>query len=265
VGGIADDVVYGQEALACAEGGNSSREKGGMAVAPSAAMAVGISGCTMRSQSLRWAVARVVALVAIVGLMSAGSAEAAPSADERKPFDAEPVRYAITTLAEPGGRVVLYFEVKNTGSETWTPASGVALVNVNGNPLGAASRHGLRRSVLPNETFYWDFEATAPRATGVHQSIWQVRLDGMAAGPAMTAYVVVVPKEAKEQRARIEKLIDEFRESHGHEVDQLVKAIADILTQHGANWLQRLLQARCGLLSGIMFVVGAAVAAKRQG
>ena len=119
--------------------------------------------------------------------------------------------------------------------------------------------------MLPDETFYWDFEATAPRDSGVYQSTWQVKLDGATAGPAMTAYVIVVPKEAQEQRGKIEKLIEEWRASHGQEVEQLVRAISEILARQGGSWLQRLLESRCALLSGVLVLAGMAVAVKRSG
>lgn len=183
-------------------------------------------------------------------------------ASAAEPFAAEPVRYPAVTVAEPGSRVLLYFELKNTGTASWPPGS-VALTNIR-NPMGAAQQYTANRSVLPNETVYWDFEVSAPRLAGIHEGTWQLRYGSQAISPLMTTYVVVVPKEANELRAKIQKLIDEFNAQHGQDVKQLIRQIAELFAKEGKGIIERLLAGRCAPLSGLLAVAAMTVAVRRR-
>ena len=219
-----------------------------------------MTGHIRKCSSTMRVMALVVALVLFLTL--AGPLSAQPLHDEAKP-EADPVRYAIVTLAEPNGRVLFYFEVKNAGKNTWAPGS-VALTNVS-NPMGASGQHGLNRSVLPNETVYWDFEVTAPRIAGVHVSVWQIMRGGTAISPRMTCYVIVVPTEAQALREKIQKLIDEFDREHSHEVEQLIRQIRDLIAREGKGLIERLFESRCGLASGMLMLAAVSFAVRRRG
>jgi hypothetical protein len=176
-------------------------------------------------------------------------------------FEADPVRYNMISLAEPGGRTLFFFEVRNVSSAAWAPGS-VTLTNVK-NPMGGPAQLGVSRSVLPNETAYWDFEGTAPSLPGIHESVWDIRRGGTVISPRLTCYVVAVPKEAQELRAKIQKLIDEFNREHGHEVEQVVRMVRDLIEREGGGLIQRLIETRCGLLPGMLAALGIALAARR--
>ena len=179
------------------------------------------------------------------------------------PLDAEPVRYALLTMTDPGSRVLLYFEVRNVGTTTWAPGS-VTLRNV-ANPMGAAGQFGLTRAVLPNETVYWDFEVKAPNLPGVHESTWQIMRGGAAISSPLACYVIAVPKEAQELRTKIQALIDQFNQEHGHEVKQVVRMITDLIQREGKGLIQKLIESRCGLLSGMLAVLAFTLGARRGG
>jgi len=187
-------------------------------------------------------------LVLGAGLASAGLAAAAP------PYEADPVRFNVASLAEPGQRVLLLFEIKNISANTWAPGA-VSLSNVK-NPLGAPAQNTVSRSVLPNETFYWDFEVKAPSSTGVHESTWQIMRGGTAISAQLVCYVIVVPKEAKEMRDKIQRLIDDFSRQRGPGVDQLIREIKDLLAREGQGIIDRIVASRCGLASGMLFLLG---------
>ena len=197
----------------------------------------------------------VLAIVAVALLGAGGSALAAPDAE------ADPVRYAIMTMAEPGGRVLFYFEVKNVGATAWAPGS-VALTNIK-NSLGGPAQVSVSRTVMPGESTYWDFEVTAPSLPGVHESVWEVRRGGAAISPRLTCYVIGVPKEATALRAKIQKLIDDFDRERGHEVEQVIRMVRDLIQQEGGGLIRKLLESRCGLLPGMMAALGMALAMRR--
>jgi hypothetical protein len=199
---------------------------------------------------------RLLSLIAIVLFTIAPTTALAAPGDS-----AEPVRFPAATLAEPGGRVLLYFEVRNTGATTWTPGS-VILKNV-GSPLGAPAERGLSRNVLPNETAYWDFEVSAPAMPGVYESIWQITRNGAAIGPRLSCYVIVVPKEANVLRGKIQKLIDDFNADHGQEVGQLIRQIRELIAREGKGVIEKLIDSRCGLASG-MLAAGAILFTNRR-
>jgi hypothetical protein len=80
----------------------------------------------------------------------------------------------------------------------------------------------------------------------------------------MTVYVIVVPPEANELRAKIQKLIDEWQKEHGTEVEALMRQIADLLRREGGGLLGRLIASRCGLSQGMLVLLAVALAARHR-
>lgn len=208
------------------------------------------------SMCMRWIIRLCVVAVGVALLATGGVALAAPAAE------ADPVRYAIMTLAEPGGRVLLYFEVKNAGTVAWAPGS-VTLNNVK-NTMGGPAQLGINRTVMPGETIYWDFEVTAPPLPGVHDSTWEIRRGGAAISPRLTCYVVAIPREAQELRAKVQKLIDDFNRERGHEVEQVIRLIRDLIEREGGGLIRKLIGSRCGLLPGMMTALAVALGVRRS-
>jgi len=196
-----------------------------------------------------------VLLTAMLALLAVAPALAAPASE------AEPVRYPAVTLADPGGRVLLYFEIKNASAAPW-PSGSVTLVNSK-NPLSPAVPRPSNRQVLPGETVYWDFEVTAPTLPGVTESTWQLVRGNAPLGAAMTCYVISVPPEAKDLRAKIQKLVDDFNDQHGQDVKQLIRQISDLFSEQGKSLLQRLIGQQCGLLPGLLLGLALVVGARR--
>ncbi len=196
------------------------------------------------------------AIVILAAVMPASLALAAPG------DVADPVRFPAATLAEPGGRVLLYFEVRNISTGAWAPGS-VTLKNVR-SPLGAQPERSLSRSVLPNETAYWDFEVSAPTLPGVYESAWQIVRGGAAISPRMSCYVIVVPKEAQVLRGQIQKLIDDFNSQYGQEVEQLIRQIRELLAREGKGVIEKLIETRCGLASGMLAIEAVLFTTRRR-
>jgi hypothetical protein len=89
----------------------------------------------------------------------------------------------------PGQSFQIYFEVKNTGNTTWQPGS-YWLQNLQ-SPLGASSTQPLSRSVLPNDTYRWTINLTAPTNPGTYRSQWMISHNGTTFGPNMFIDVTV--------------------------------------------------------------------------
>jgi hypothetical protein len=195
-------------------------------------------------------------LAGILLVVAAAPALAAPEAE------AAPVRYPAVSLADPGGRVLLYFEIRNTSAETW-PSGAVSLVNKK-NPLSPVAPRQSNRQVLPGETIYWDFEVTAPAIPGITESVWQLMRGDTPLGPAMTCYVIAVPPEAQDLRAKIQQMVDDFNSQHGQDIKQLIRQISDLFTEQGKSLLQQLLSERCGLLPGLMLGLALVVGVRRR-
>jgi hypothetical protein len=83
----------------------------------------------------------------------------------------------------------VWFEVRNSGSSTWD--SGYALINTNGQTLGAAERHAVSGSVGPQGTYRWTLLVQAPGTPGTYRTAWRVARGDAAFGPSMYIDVTV--------------------------------------------------------------------------
>ena len=92
----------------------------------------------------------------------------------------------------PGENFQIYFEVKNTGTTNWQPAS-YWLENLQ-NPLGADTEQPLAQSIAPNENYRWTINLTAPSTPGTYRSQWMISHNGSIFGPNMFIDVAVAGK-----------------------------------------------------------------------
>lgn len=93
-----------------------------------------------------------------------------------------------------GNKFSITFDLKNTGTSTWTPGS-YWLQNMNGTPLGAGQQ-SITTNVAPGQTYHWVINMTAPSAPGVYRTQWGISHNGTIFGPAgvsMYIDVTVLP------------------------------------------------------------------------
>lgn len=84
----------------------------------------------------------------------------------------------------------------NTGSKPWL-RSEVALVNTNGQPLGANPRNALAADTVPGGVASFDLQVNSPAQAGVFLGEWQLERVGQRFGPKVTITLTVAPKEAE--------------------------------------------------------------------
>ena len=101
--------------------------------------------------------------------------------------------------------------LRNEGTATWQNEAGYALVNAM-NPMGAPERLPLPHDVPPSETATWTLNLTAPQTPGLHQSRWQFQHDDEPVGERITVWVGVLPKEAREWKVELDRLIEEAKQ-----------------------------------------------------
>ena len=101
--------------------------------------------------------------------------------------------------------------LRNEGTATWQNEAGYALVNA-GNPMGALERLPLPHEVPPGETATWTLNLIAPKTPGLHQSRWQLQHGDEPVGERITVWVGVLPEEAREWKAGLDRLIEEAKQ-----------------------------------------------------
>jgi hypothetical protein len=85
--------------------------------------------------------------------------------------------------------------VKNTGSNTWTAASGYKLCAVGySDPFtGARKLLGASDSIATGQSKTFSFTMTAPADTGTYTSDWRMLREGVCwIGPALTKNITVI-------------------------------------------------------------------------
>ena len=83
-----------------------------------------------------------------------------------------------------GSPFSITFDLKNTGTSTWTPGS-YWLQNMNSTPLmGASAQQPITSNVAPGQIYHWVINMTAPLAPGVYHTQWGISHNGNIFGPA---------------------------------------------------------------------------------
>lgn len=126
-------------------------------------------------------------------------------------------RLSVVVLEQPSKAVLrpeeeqeVRFTLQNVGWQVWQ-AGHYALVNVNGQPLGAPAQMGLDADVMPGQSVAWDVVITAPSDAGVHRGEWRFSHDGELTGPSMRASVLVIPGDADDVTALVRGLVEDAR------------------------------------------------------
>jgi hypothetical protein len=143
------------------------------------------------------------------------------------------------TIAYTGEEAVLRIEVRNAGVETWT-RDQVVLSNVE-QPLNAEGVQSLPTDTPPGEIATWEFQVRAPDRPGAFRSGWQLKHDGQAFSPMLTAYLIVLPEGAPELEAQIREKIDEWKQQAEKEIDDLMDEIATMILEEVEGFFQRLI------------------------
>lgn len=106
----------------------------------------------------------------------------------------EPVQVAAGEIFQ------VYFDVKNTGFGTWSPAADYYLASVNANRFGAAGRQELDGLVPPEGVARWALTMVAPNESGSYTTIWRVQHGARTFGVEMRAQVIVSPAPMSQAR-----------------------------------------------------------------
>lgn len=97
-----------------------------------------------------------------------------------------------TRQVNPGEIFQIYFDVKNTGFGTWSPAADYYLASDNPNSFGANTRLELNRLVPPGGTNRWVLTMFAPSDPGSYTTIWRMKHGAQTFGPPMSVQVRVL-------------------------------------------------------------------------
>jgi flagellar protein FlgJ len=87
----------------------------------------------------------------------------------------------------------IYFDLKNTGFGTWSPAAGYHLARTDGELFGASERQELERLVQPERVQRWAITMIAPQQEGTYTTAWQLQHGSRSVGEPMRVQVRVVP------------------------------------------------------------------------
>lgn len=105
--------------------------------------------------------------------------------------DLEIVAQSDPTEVNAGEIFQIFFDVKNTGFGTWSPAADYYLVSANENRFGAASRLELQQLVPPEHIQRWALTMVAPTMPGTYSTAWQVKHGGNNVGRELKTRVIV--------------------------------------------------------------------------
>lgn len=99
--------------------------------------------------------------------------------------DAEFLGQSEYQTATPGGIMQIYFDVRNSGFGTWSPAAGYYLASANDQRLGASGRQELDQLVTPGRIKRWAITMVAPQAPGHYHTAWQFKHGEASFGPEL--------------------------------------------------------------------------------
>jgi hypothetical protein len=127
--------------------------------------------------------------------------------------DAAPDGSTFPSVMETGQTVVVRLTFRNTGTSSWTEASGYRLGATDDVSPFAEPRQHLEagESIAPNQEKTFVFEITAPEVPGVYNAGWQMLHEGLDRfGTPFTKQIQVVRAPTVEQRT-LRLMGDQFR------------------------------------------------------
>ncbi len=138
---------------------------------------------------------------------------------------------------EPGEAAELVFEIQNTGSVSWLPGQGYALINTNEESLGALPMQALAYEIPSGEIAQWTLPIVAPARIGLYWTEWQMARDGDAFGDKASSLVAVTPEGEIDIdiAALLEQWLDELQREIEDRFDQFLQDLADRFEE----WLRR--------------------------
>jgi hypothetical protein len=179
----------------------------------------------------------------------------------------------------PGEATELIFEIQNTGSVSWLPGQGYALINTNEESLGASPVQTLASEIPPGNIAQWRIPITAPAQISLHWTEWQMAYDGAPFGDSASCLVAVVPEGDIEAGIDIGALLAQWLEGLKQDIEDRFDQFLQDLADRFEEWLQReserllsellesLSQQCCGaalVAPGAVLLVGWASARRRR-
>lgn len=169
------------------------------------------------------------------------------------PLDAEPSVALQHRILSAGETTSLQIAMNNTGEFTWAPEDGVELREVSSlfRPIIRAGEEGLPLPgpVAPLQSAKWEWQSD-PNDGGVALHRFRMTRRGEAFGDEAAVLVVTIPKELEEQRAEIEKrineMIQEWQATGQQKLEELLDQIVVYLVDLTTTGLEKLLQELCG-------------------
>jgi hypothetical protein len=152
-------------------------------------------------------------------------------------LDASPVSQPDALLLTPGESSELVFDIQNTGSVSWLPGQGYALVNTNEQSIGASPVQVLANEIPPGRIAQWVVPITAPEQISLHWTEWQMAYDGEPFGAKASCLVAVVPEGEVDIdiAALLAQWLEELKQDIRDRIDQSLQDLADRFEA----WLQR--------------------------
>ena len=154
----------------------------------------------------------------------------------------------------PGDTSKIEISLLNDGLTSWR-AESYALSSASGH-YGAAPSYPLSADTQVGEIASWQPALTAPANPGVYVQVWNLERDGQAIPQSVTAYIIVVPEEARDLKQDIDARIEEVRNAGEEALEKLVEDLRREAMEWVANELPDLVCRQVGLLlSGALGMV----------
>lgn len=96
-----------------------------------------------------------------------------------------------TVQVNAGEIFQIYFDVRNEGFGTWSPAANYYVISANENRFGANTRQELKELVPPEQIKRWSITMIAPSEAGVYTTAWQLKHGNQDVGEPMRAQIRV--------------------------------------------------------------------------
>jgi len=152
-------------------------------------------------------------------------------------YDSVVINSSDFAILHPGQSVEITFDVQNTGNVAWVPQQGYALINTNGESLGASAIQALASEVPPGRVARWVIPITAPSQSGLHRTEWQMAHNEEPFGSVLSCLVIVVPEGeiGIDPGALLEEWFNELMRQISTKLNELWES----LLQQLEEWLQR--------------------------